>query len=231
MEDTETSKTSAIPNFMSQILPDDEISKGINSLNSKQREFVTVVNTWNQNYVKYDGYDVKPVRIFISGNGRTGKYHLVKAMTNPKSKTLLYNCKHPGKPRVLLLEPTGISALNIGGTTIHSCLAIKTGRTLLGLNVKSKASLRNRLSEVKLLRIDGLSMVSSDSWTYIDSRLRELFMMFPEKSFASLSEVTVAGMLQLLPVRGKLIFSQLSDKDSLKHLLRWQLWIYLNTQN
>ena len=37
-EDTETNKTSAIPNFMLQILPVDEIAKGINSLYSKQRE-------------------------------------------------------------------------------------------------------------------------------------------------------------------------------------------------
>ena len=40
LEDTETNKTSAIPNFMPQILPDDEIAKGINSLNSKQREVI-----------------------------------------------------------------------------------------------------------------------------------------------------------------------------------------------
>ena len=33
-EDTETSKTSAISNFMPQVLPDDEIVKGINSVNS-----------------------------------------------------------------------------------------------------------------------------------------------------------------------------------------------------
>ena len=33
-EDTETNKTSDTPNFMPQVLPDDEIAKGINSLNS-----------------------------------------------------------------------------------------------------------------------------------------------------------------------------------------------------
>ena len=36
LEDTETSKISAITNFMPKILPDDEIAEGINSLNSKQ---------------------------------------------------------------------------------------------------------------------------------------------------------------------------------------------------
>ena len=43
-----------------------------------------------------------------------------------------------------MLEPTGISAVNIGRTTIHSGLGIKPGAKLLGLNDKSKAALINR---------------------------------------------------------------------------------------
>ena len=76
---------------------------------------------------------------------------------------MLYHCKDPEKPRVLLLGPIGISAVDIGGTTIHSRLGIKPGIRLLDLNDESKAALRNKLSEVKLLIIHELSMVSSDS--------------------------------------------------------------------
>ena len=36
--------------------------------------------------------------------------------------------------------------------------------------------------------------------------------------------MNVADLLQLPPVRGILIFSQFSDKDSLKHLLGLQVW-------
>ena len=100
---------------------------------------------------------------------------------------MLCHCKDPEKPRVLLLGPTGISAVNIGGTTIHSGLGNKPGTKLFGLNIKSKISLRNRLPEVKLSIIDELSMVSSDLWTDIDSRLGEILMMIPEKAFAGLS--------------------------------------------
>ena len=82
---------------------------------------------------------------------------------------MLYHCQNPGKPRVILVAPTGISVVNIGGITINSGLAIKPGTKLLVLNDKSKAALRNRLSEVKLLIIDELSMVSSDLWIDIDS--------------------------------------------------------------
>ena len=71
---------------------------------------------------------------------------------------------------------------------------------------------------MKLLVIDEHPIVSSDLWTDIDSRLGEIFMI-PEKAFAGLSLMTVADLLQLPPVRGKPIFSQFSDKDSMKHLL------------
>ena len=35
-----------MPNFMTQILPDDKIAKGINPLNLKQTEVFSVVHTW-----------------------------------------------------------------------------------------------------------------------------------------------------------------------------------------
>ena len=87
-----------------------------------------------------------------------------------------------------------------------------------------KGALRNRLSEVKFLITDELSMVLSDLWTDIDERLGEIFAMIPKKAFAGLSVMTVLDVLQLPPVRGKLIFSQFSGKDSMKHLLGLQIW-------
>ena len=68
-EDAEINKTSAIPNFMPKILPDDEITEGIDSLNLKQREVFNVVHTRVEDYVKYNEHDVEPVYIFFSGRG------------------------------------------------------------------------------------------------------------------------------------------------------------------
>ena len=107
-EDTETNKTSAISNFMLQILPDNEIAKGINSLNSKQREVFNVVYTWAKDYVKYYGHDVESLHILLSGSGVTGKSHLLKVIYNEISKTLLYHRKDPDKPKILFLKPRGI---------------------------------------------------------------------------------------------------------------------------
>ena len=77
-------------------------------------------------------------------------------------------------------------------------MAIKSGRKFLGLNDKAKAALRNRLSEVKYLIIDELSMVSSDLWTDIDLRFGEISMMIPEKDFPRLSVVTVPDLQVIL---------------------------------
>ena len=74
-------------------------------------------------------------------------------------------------------------------------------------------------------------MVSSRLWTDIDSRLGEMFMMIPEKTFADLPVMTVTDLLQLPLVREKIIFSQFSDNDSMKYLLDLQFDIYLNIQN
>ena len=126
---------------MQQILPDDKAEKGISSLNSKQREVFNVVHTWTKNYIKYDKHEFELEHIFVSGTAETGESHLVKVIYNAISKTLLCHYKDPEKPRVILLGPTGISAVNIVGkyTTNHSSLAIKPGTKVLDLNDKSKA--------------------------------------------------------------------------------------------
>ena len=67
-------------------------------------------------------------------------------------------------------------------------------------------------------------MVSSDLWTDIDSRFGEIFMVIPEKKIASLSVMTLACLSKLPPVRGKLIFSQILDKGSIRYLLCLVLW-------
>ena len=168
-----------------------------------------MVYKWTKDYVKCNGHNVEPVYIFFSDSGGTGKSHLVKVIHNAISKKLLYHCKDPDKPdkpRVLLLRPIGISAVNIGGITIHSGLRIKPGIKLLGLNDKSKVALRNKLSEVKFVIIDELSMVSSNLWIDINSRLEEIFMIIPEEAFAGLSVMTVGDFLQLPPVLENLYF-------------------------
>ena len=67
-------------------------------------------------------------------------------------------------------------------------------------------------------------MVSSDLWTDIDSMLGYIFTIIPEIALAGLSVMNVADLLLLPPVWAKLVLSQFSDKDSMKHFLGLKLW-------
>ena len=53
-----------------------------------------------------------------------------------------------------------------------------------------------------------------------------MFMIILEKVIAGLSVITVADLIRLPLVRGKLIFSQFSDKDKMKQVCSYG--IYLN---
>ena len=70
-------------------------------------------------------------------------------------------------------------------------------------------------------------MASANSEAGIDSRLEEISIMIPEKTFAVVAVLIVADLLRLPSVRGIFNFSRLSGKDSLNHFVN----IYLNIQN
>ena len=59
---------------------------------------------------------IKPLYLFITGNGGCGKSHLAKPLS--------YHSGEPETPKVLLLAPTGVAAVNVSGNTIHSGIGI-----------------------------------------------------------------------------------------------------------
>ena len=70
--------------------------------------------------------------------------------------------------------------------------------------------------------MDVLFMISSDLWTDFDSRLGEIFIIIPETLFPGLSVMAVGKFLQIVLVRKIVVFSEFSDKDSIKIVLGWQ---------
>ena len=113
-------------------------------------------------------YQLADNNIFLSGGAGVGKSYLTAKIIQ------LY--KQEGKS-VIPLGSTGISAVNIGGYTLHSFFVFGIASTLEELRLQDRKS-SSRLSELKkvlqnldLIIIDEISMVSADLMDMIYYRL------------------------------------------------------------
>ena len=229
---TETEDIGVLPGLHTQqnILPDNEINCLIQSRNQEQMEVFEIVYKWGKNHVKHLHSQYchieEPIHIFITGNGGCGKSHLVKTIYHSLTKLFTYNRSNLEKERVLLLAPTGVAAINIGGTTIHSALCIhkpdnKGG--ILRLNDKDRSMLRNKLSDVSLIIIDEISMVSNILLTHIHQRLIEIFGGCSETPFANKSLIVVGDFCQLPPIMARPVFAPFYNE--MRNLTQfWQMF-------
>ena len=60
---------------------------------------------------------IEPVRLFITGGAGVRKSQLMKTISMFLTKTM--NSGSPDKPKVLILTPTGVAAININEATIN----------------------------------------------------------------------------------------------------------------
>ena len=78
---------------------------------------------------------VELIHIFLTGGEGCGKSFLMKLMYQSLTKIFSYGNVLLDKPEVLLMAPTGVAAINIDGTTIHTALNIPVGH--FGKNLPS----------------------------------------------------------------------------------------------
>ncbi|XP_066912801.1 uncharacterized protein [Clytia hemisphaerica] len=212
----------AIP-MESILLPDNEINTRIRSLNPQQREVFDVIHKWGRNFVKNlsskDPKIVEPFHIFLTGGGGVGKSHLLTTIYHSLSKLLMYRGGEPTKQRILVLAPTGVAAINVNGTTIHTGLIIPT-KKLFPLNAMSKQNLQKKLACVEIIMIDEISMVPSRLFRNIDSRLREIFSS--DKPFGGKSVLLCGDLYQLPPIYRDPIYK--ADCSSMQSIVGFELW-------
>ena len=154
---------------------------------------------------------IEPLHIFLTGNAGCGKSFLTKVLYQSLSEAFSYRNSELEKAKVLLLAPTDVGAINIGGTTIHTGLNIpvgSSGKHLPLLSDKMRSMLRNKLSEVKVLIFDEVSMVSNDLLLHIHLRLTEIFASKGNFPFAGFTVIAVGDFLQLPPVRARPIYAE-----------------------
>ena len=123
------------PVMVIPVVLDEELKQKIQSLNNKQRKTFDVIHQWAREFVKNTSAKlptkIDPLHIFITGKGGCDRSHLLKSLLFSPTKTLSYHTAESSKEKVLLLATTGVAAININSTTIHSALKIPFGRFVL----------------------------------------------------------------------------------------------------
>ena len=124
--------------------------------------------------------------ILILGQAGTGKSTFVQYLKSASSKRVVCAC------------PTAVSALNIGGQTIHSLFQIQPRDFIMPELLKLKAKPRNILNATDVLVIDEISMVAPDLLDAIDILARAA--RHNNEPFGGIQIVAIGDLFQLPPV-------------------------------
>ena len=157
---------------------------------------------------------LKPLHMFISGVGGTGKSFLIETIRSQVKE--IWKADVGNDTTCVVAAPTGLAAYNVGGVTVHRLfqLPIEHGGKTAGYWALSKVAqkvMRTNLRSLKLIIIDEVSMLSSLNLAYIHLRLEELFGG-SGNWFGSINVLFVGDILQLPPVNGTPVFSKLTNK-------------------
>ena len=161
---------------------------------------------------------LKPLQMFISGVGGTGKSFLIQTI---QAKVAEIWKDQTSGPTCVVAAPTGLAAFNIGGVTVHRLFQLPIeheGKTAQywSLPKASQKMMRTALRDLKLVIIDEVSMLSSLNLAYMHLRLEEVFGS--NEWFSSMNVLFVGDLLQLPPVNGAPVFEQLHTKAILTRL-------------
>lgn len=146
------------------------------------------------------------VNVFLTGEPGSGKTHTINEYINYLKDNEI---------DVAITASTGIAATHIGGVTIHSWSGIGIKNKLDRYDLDKIASneyVSKRIRRTKVLVIDEISMLSSDTLSMVEAVCREV-KQNPE-AFGGIQVVFVGDFFQLPPV-----FKQEIEKNIQKTLI------------
>ena len=134
----------------------------------------------------FDAIERTHSNLLILGPAGTGKSTFVNYLKSASSKRIVCAC------------PTAVSALNVGGQTIHSLFQIQPRDFIMPELLKLKAKPRNILAATNVLIIDEISMVAPDLLDAIDILAR--YARRNNEPFGGIQVVAIGDLFQLPPV-------------------------------
>jgi len=142
----------------------------------------------NKEFTKiYEDMENTSYNLFITGKAGTGK------------STLLQYFKENTKKDYVVLAPTGVSAIKIGGETIHSFFQIPPGKIVQKKDLRKCWHNKEVFKKVRTILIDEASMIRADIMDAIDYslRLNKYRMNVP---FGGTQIILIADLYQLPPI-------------------------------
>jgi len=157
------------------------------------------------------------LRLYVSGEGGTGKSFLIKTIKCWIKQNLNKN------KDTAVAALTGIATFNIDGLTVHRLLQLPVEHDhtpkYKQLSYHVLKVLRADLKDVILSVIDEISMISNLTLMYIHLRLSEIFDTSDCNGWFGRKHILLFGdLLQLSPVHEDPIFTHLSDEKVAKYL-------------
>lgn len=129
---------------------------------------------------------------------RTNSNLLILGQAGTGKSTFVNYLKTASKKRIICACPTAVSALNVGGQTIHSLFQIQPRDFIMPELLKLKAKPRNILNAADVLIIDEISMVAPDLLDAVDILARSA--RHNNMPFGGLQVVAIGDLFQLPPV-------------------------------
>ena len=123
---------------------------------------------------------------FLTGEAGTGKTTVISEFLNQTGKN------------AVVVAPTGVAAVNVGGVTIHSFFQFPGNILRIGeLEGIRSAKRREMIAHTDVVIIDEISMVRSDIFSAIDTRLR--YFGDRSKPFGGKQLIVTGDFFQLPP--------------------------------
>ena len=135
--------------------------------------------------------------VYITGKAGTGK------------STLLQYFKENTKREIVVLAPTGVAAINVGGSTIHSFFRFPP-RLITQKEVRRVRGKEKLFAALDTIVIDEVSMVRVDVMDAIDHSLR-LNRLRPNEAFGGVQVICIGDLYQLSPIVEAELQDYLSD--------------------
>ena len=114
-----------------------------------------------------------------------------------------------------MLAPTGVAAVNDGGATIHSALALSPKRnqskSIPKLSDKKRCMLQNKYSQLSVIITDEISLILNKLLQNAGQRLAEIFGCSPDITFAGISVITCGDFYQLPPIQQRPVYAKFDD--------------------